>query len=64
MLEYSAIHNHSVSDEYTDDISDMKCQLHHLYLDQYFSKQRHDHNWWHSFTLAFLRIYLRTNMQF
>ena len=47
MLEYLIIHNIFVSGVYMEDIADMKCQLHHIHLEQYFIKPKHDQNFRH-----------------
>ena len=36
-----------VSDIYLDDISSMKCQIHHSHLEKYFIQQKHDINYQH-----------------
>ena len=42
-----ALHISSVSNLYTDYISDMICQLHHLHLEQDYIQQKHDQNCQH-----------------
>ena len=49
MLVYLVIDNSFVSDVYMDDISKIKCQVHHLHLDQLFIQPRHDENCRHLF---------------
>ena len=43
LLQISIMFN----DEYTEDISDMVCQIHHLNLDKSFIQQQHDQNFRH-----------------
>ena len=47
MLEHLLNIGCFVSDAYMEDITDMKCQIHHLHLEQYFIQQKHDQNWRH-----------------
>ena len=44
MFPFFVIHNSFVSDVYLYNISDMKCQIHHLHLEQYFIQQKHNQN--------------------
>ena len=44
MLNYLEIYNTFFSDVYSNDISDMKCQLYHLNLEQYLIQQKHNQN--------------------
>ena len=44
MLEYLVIHSSFFSGVYMEDIVDMKFQLHHLHLGQYFIQLKHDQN--------------------
>ena len=36
MLVFLVIHNIFICDVYIEDIADIKCQIHHLHLEQYF----------------------------
>ena len=47
MLLQLVINNGSISDVFMDDISNMKCHFHHLYLKEYFIQQKHDQNCQH-----------------
>ena len=47
MLESLVIHHSFFSDVYREDIADIKCQLHHLHLEQYFIQQKHYQNFQH-----------------
>ena len=38
------IHNGFFSDVYMEDIADIKCQIRHLHLEQYYIEQKNDQN--------------------
>ena len=42
-----AFHNSYGSNVYTDDTTNMICQIYHLHLDQYYIQQKQDLNWLH-----------------
>ena len=44
MLASLKIHNRFAYGVYTEDKSDMICQIHHLHVEQYFIQQQHDLN--------------------
>ena len=57
MLEYLIIHKSFVIDVYMEDMANMKFQIHHLHLEQYFIQKERNKNGRH-LILALLCLYL------